>query len=43
MMIVMGHGIDFDRFLSHSSTHSTIGNVHGILVMMLMIEGMPKK
>ena len=30
MMVVMGHGFDFDRFLSHSNTHSTTGNVHGI-------------
>ena len=27
MTVVMGHGFDFDRFLSHSSTHSTTGGV----------------
>ena len=29
-MVVMGHGLCFDMFLSYSSTHSTTGNVHGI-------------
>ena len=30
MMVVMGNGLDFGRFLSYYSTHSTTGSVHGI-------------
>ena len=29
-MVVMGHGLDFGRFLSYYSTHGTTDGVHGI-------------
>ena len=28
LMVVIGHGLDFGKFLSYSSTHSTTGGVH---------------
>ena len=43
MMIVMGRGLGFCRFLSHSSTHGTTGGVHGIQLDVIIFEGMPKK
>ena len=30
MMVVIVRGLDFGRFMSYSSTHSTTGGVHGI-------------
>ena len=37
-----GHGLGFGRFLSYSSTHGTIGGVHGIQLDAIIFEGMPK-
>ena len=43
MTIVIGCGLDFDRFLSYFSTDGTTGGVHGIWLNAIIIEGMPKR